>query len=397
MEILYDSKLKWLIILLAILVFSSCNSDREPNTKNSLTLSPQGTISYHLDSTTAHELLNLGTLGPNGDVFYLLNRDRGRVHFYDAQTQDKIDYIHFSRDPKNNLSGASGVKVLSQDLSWVFHRPLVISLFSNRKNEVLLRKNINLPMYQDRWSLREAYFAGFAEPIEVSDSTLIVNLAPIITRYRLLDENASIIDYPFLSKINLNKGELIDLPIYYPPSTNNAAPSLVFRVFMQEAKDYFIIGFVHDPVIYKVDKVTGQLLGQYYVRSKYPIDFTPTKGITDGKSLAGFQEMNYRYFQVLYDPYRKVFYRQVRHPNFEYELGTSYYSSMERMEGFSVMIFDEEFKKLGEVDFPPKTYGYQAWYVGPEGLYISKSNYNNPEMREDFMDFDLFVLTPLEE
>lgn len=392
-----NPELAWLAVLLTMLVFSSCNYDLKQQVESTYTLTKHSTISYPLDSTTAHEVLNLGALGQNAEIFYLSNRDRGRVHFYDTQTHDKLDFIHFSNDPKNNLSGARGLKVLNKDTLVVFHRPLIVSLYSKSRNEVLLRQNVNLPMYQGRWSLREAYFAGFVDPIFVGDSNIIVNLAPIITRYRLLDVHASITNYPFLSKIDLHTGKLIDLPIYYPSSTEHAAPSLVYSVYIEEGIDYFIVGFVHDAVLFKVDKQTGKLWGEYKVSSQYPIDFSSTKGITDGKILTDFRETNYRYYQILYDPYRKVFYRQVLHPNPEFDSSIQFFSTMDAPQGFSILIFNEDFEKLGEVDFPAKTYGYQGWYVGTEGLYISKSNYNNPEMREDFMDFDLFVLKPLEE
>ncbi len=389
--------IKWFVLLQTIFFITACGENQQEPIANSYTLEFSKTISYPLDSTTAHSPLDLGLASWDNSMFYLTNRDLGRVHFYDANTQEKIGHWHYTSDHKNSLSGAIGLFLLAEDSALVFKRPLVLSIFSNSKSDVLQRTFVELPKYEDTWSLREAYVAGFVRPIRIGDSTIIINLTPIMSLHRSLDPTSALADLPMLSKINIFTGEFEDLPITFPSSTKLVRESLAYPVYLAEATDYFVVGFVHDPVLYKVDKLSGEFLGSFTVSSQYPVDFTPSKGIADGGLLGEFREKNYRYFQMVYDPYRRVFYRQVRHPHNDYEIGTSYFSTMDRPEGFSIMIFDEDFKKLGEVDFPSKTYGYQAWYVGSEGLYISKSNYNNPDMREDFMDFDLFELKALED
>jgi hypothetical protein len=390
--------MKWFAFLQAVFFVTACTDKPQDTLASTHTLVYAKSIAYPLDSATAHSPLDLGLTPWNESIFYLTNRDLGRVHFYNAYTQEKIGYWHFTSDPRNKLSESFGLYLFGEDSLLVFHRPLVVSLFSQSKNEVIQRTFVELPMYEDsRNSFREASIAGLIRPIRVDDFSIIINLNPVISLYKKIDSKAQLTDYKMLSKINILKGEFEDLPIKFPSSTQDIHQGLGAVIYLAETKDYFLLGFQHDPILYKVDKRSEQVIGSFMVYSQYPVDFTPTKGITEGTLLGEFREKNYRYFQLIYDPYRRVFYRQVTHPNHDYGIGTRYYSSMDRPEGFSVMIFDEEFKKLGEVDFPPKTYGYQAWYVGPEGLYISKSNYNNPEMREDFMDFDLFVLKSLDE
>jgi hypothetical protein len=389
--------MKWFVLLQTIFFITACGENQQESFANRYTLEFSNTISYPLDSSTAHSPLDLGLVSWDSSVFYLTNRDLGRVHFYDANTQEKIGYWHFTSDPKNNLTGSIGLFLFAEDSLMVFKRPLVLSIFSNSKSEVLKRTFVELPKYEDTWNLREASVAGFIRPIRVGDSSIIINLDPVISLHQRIDPQATLTDFPMISKINIFTGEFEDLPITYPSSTKLIHQGIAAFVYLAEAKDYFLIGFAHDPVLYKVNKLSGELLRSFTVPSQYTVDFTPTKGIAGGKPLGEFREKNYRYFQMVYDPYRRVFYRQVIHPHYDYDIGTSYYSTMDRPEGFSVVIFDEDFKKLGEVDFPSKTYGYQAWYVGPEGLYISKSNYNNPDMREDFMDFDLFELKELED
>lgn len=391
------SPMKWFVLLQTIFFITACGENQQESFANRYTLEFSKTISYPLDSTAAHSPLDLGLVSWDSSMFYLTNRDLGRVHFYDANTQEKIGYWHFTSDPKNNLTGSIGLFLFAKDSLMVFKSPLVLSIFSHSQSDVVKRTFVELPKYNDRKSLRMASVAGFIRPIRVGDSTIIINLSPAILLYQELNPEATWADFPILSKINIFTGQFEDLSISYPSSINSVNQALATSIFLTEVEDYFVVGFVHDPVLYKVDKLSGEIAGSFIVSSQYPVDFTPSKGIADGLSLGEFRSQNYRFFQMVYDPYRQVFYRQVLHPNYDFEIGTRYYSTMDRPEGFSIMIFDEDFNKLGEVDFPSSTYGYQMWYVGSEGLYISKSNYNNPEMREDFMDFDLFELKELED
>ncbi len=388
--------MKWFVLLQTIFFITACEENQQESFTNRYTLEFSKTISYPLDSTAAHSPLDLGLVSWDSSVFYLTNRDLGRVHFYDANTQEKIEHWYFTSDPKNNLTGSVGLFLFAEDSLIVVKRPLLLSIFSNSQSDVLQRTLVELPKFDERRSLRYASVAGFIRPMRVDDSTIIINLTPVILLQQTMNPEATLADFPMLSKVNIFTGELEDLPITYPSSIRFVHPGLTNTIYLAEAEDYFVVGFVHDPVLYKVDKLSGELLGSFTVHSQYPVDFIPSKGMPVEK-LGEFREKNYRYFQVVYDPYRRVFYRQVLHPNHDYEIGTRYYSTMDRPESFSIMIFDEDFNKLGEVDFPSSTYGYQMWYVGPEGLYISKSNYNNPDMREDFMDFDLFELKALED
>jgi len=388
--------IKWFVLLQTIFFITACEENQQESFANRYTLEYSKSISYPLDSSTAHSPLDLGLVSWDSSVFYLTNRDLGRVHFYDAHTQEKIGHWYFTADPKNNLTGSIGLFLFAEDSLLVFKRPLVISLFSNSKSDVLKRTFVELPKFDERSSLRNASVAGFVRPIRVGDSNIIIKLTPVILLHQRIDPAVTMADFPILSKVNIFTGEFEDLPITYPSSIKFVHHGLTADIYLAEAANYFLVGFVHDPVLYKVDKLSGELLESFTIPSQYPVDFTPSKDMPVDK-LGEFREQNYRYFQMVYDPYRQVFYRQVLQPHLDFEIGTRYYSTMDRPEGFSIMIFDEDFNKLGEVDFPSKTYGYQAWYVGPEGLYISKSNYNNPEMREDFMDFDLFELKALED
>jgi hypothetical protein len=99
---------------------------------------------------------------------------------------------------------------------------------------------------------------------------------------------------------------------------------------------------------------------------------------------------NLSYIQILYDSFREVFYRIVLLPreveDHEYLDHTSTY-----LNDFSVMVFDKDFKFLGETKFSGGVYHPYLAFVGKKGLYISRGNPYNPENNEDSLTFDVFV------
>ena len=99
-----------------------------------------------------------------------------------------------------------------------------------------------------------------------------------------------------------------------------------------------------------------------------------------------------RYGDLMYDPYREVYYR-FAYPKTELDdkinwMGKSVYGRKK----FSVIILDKDFQIIGETLFPEAIYNPYASFVSKEGLYISRDYQMNYDQSEDFMTFELFKL-----
>ena len=99
-----------------------------------------------------------------------------------------------------------------------------------------------------------------------------------------------------------------------------------------------------------------------------------------------------RYGDLMYDPYREVYYR-FAYPKTELDdkinwMGKSVYGRKK----FSVIILDKDFQIIGETLFPEAIYNPYASFVSKEGLYISRDYQINYDQSEDFMTFELFKL-----
>lgn len=146
-----------------------------------------------------------------------------------------------------------------------------------------------------------------------------------------------------------------------------------------------VIGFypVFD-TLYVYDVFTHKLTEKKKVTSEY-IKLPPRK----------FQKNEIPYFytseipfyrQILYDPYRNVFYITVKH-----------YLNMEKTvnqgdENFSVLVLNTHLKVIKEWFFEAKKYDYNNILILPDGVYISNTNnYADKNAQQSFSGFNLLA------
>lgn len=102
------------------------------------------------------------------------------------------------------------------------------------------------------------------------------------------------------------------------------------------------------------------------------------------------------YGNMLYDPYREVYYR-IAYPRTEMDKGVR---AMELLmygrKCFSIIIIDKDFNVLGETLFPDYTYNSKLMFIREGGLYISDSHYMNPAFSDDILSFQRFDLVEKE-
>ena len=101
------------------------------------------------------------------------------------------------------------------------------------------------------------------------------------------------------------------------------------------------------------------------------------------------------YSHIMYDKYRDIYYRFAEMPC---ELGANEYVYNDaKAREFSVIIFDKDFRIIGETKFPGNKYFYKMSFIGRDGLYISENNEANPEFDENKLVFACFKLQDLKQ
>ncbi len=96
----------------------------------------------------------------------------------------------------------------------------------------------------------------------------------------------------------------------------------------------------------------------------------------------------YNYFIISYDSYRKRYYRFLFKPIPEgRNIDNLTMANVYAYKPCTILIFDENFKKLGEYDLPDNRFFVIDHFVAPDGLYISENHPENPELNEDILRF----------
>jgi len=97
-----------------------------------------------------------------------------------------------------------------------------------------------------------------------------------------------------------------------------------------------------------------------------------------------------RYGNIIYDPYRQVYYRFV-YPKVEVEEDSNLQQIALFPTPFSIMILDKDLNTLGEQFFESLFVTSNA-FVGKDGLYLSINHPENDENQEDYLSFKLMKL-----
>jgi hypothetical protein len=111
----------------------------------------------------------------------------------------------------------------------------------------------------------------------------------------------------------------------------------------------------------------------------------PLGGVTSEEQFYKYMQTKPQYAGIWYDKYRKIYYRVALQKDDTIKNAWS-------AQPFSIIVLDNNFKKVGETKFPAKKYHYLGIMVGKEGLYLPLGNANNEEIDEENLVYDIFKL-----
>lgn len=383
--------IKAIFICLLVFIFSGCKSDRENDVisleKDTIIVSkisfqPIDTIQFLLSSRTERNSYDIRDIQYNeqdSDHTYIsfLNREKNTIEFYNYKTQvcefhvpiyfTKVInyYVHnldsiFVLGYRNNLLGLVGHdgKVLKQ---W-YIMDTVITLYGYYEIPILFANNkiytqmspasnvLNKLHRSNQYKKKYSYNVDYA--INVDDTT----------------NGERIVVYP----------EEYQRDFYYYSISSRAANT--------NGELVYAFGLSHNLFIYKNEQLikTIPAKSQYW---KTNIPF-PWKHYMDYNFIAKYLTVEARYCQVIYDKYRHLYYRVVRHSyNYENKDGSVNYWFDNP---WSIIVLNEDFKNLGEVKFPPKTFFYPKMLVSKDGLLVSNDHNLNPIYDPKKLSFILF-------
>ena len=202
-------------------------------------------------------------------------------------------------------------------------------------------------------------------------------------------------NYPIFAALDLNTGELDWASLNFPTTFNGDYSHIQsgdsFTYDYNYKDDRLVCSFIESDSIMVTDDLST--VKWYNAKSRFldsmiPYINDPTEDVYDLIR----KEEKPKYWHLMYDKYRDVYYRFAEMPCELAENEDPYDEFAPRAREFSVIILDKDFRIIGETKFPGKKYFYKMSFVGRDGLYISENNLANPEFDEDKLVFACFKL-----
>ncbi|RPH30453.1 MAG: DUF4221 domain-containing protein [Bacteroidales bacterium] len=193
---------------------------------------------------------------------------------------------------------------------------------------------------------------------------------------------------PFIAEFSLANNSLDLLPILYSNFfVENNNVGYLFCPMVSFYDDIVYYGFEGESNIYTYNLQTKEY-NAFGARSKY------SKNLTDilPESTSEVKKAQHRiesvsFFNIIYDPYRKFFYR-LHYCDQKYQVSKNLFNTYND-KLLSIMIFDNKFKLIKEIQLDKQTFYSEFWCVTLDGLLLNANHELNANTSENYINFKL--------
>lgn len=348
-----------------------------------MTLVKTDSLSFQLDERTKNELFNYALYADKEKTYFSFqNQNTNELLFYNLATQDFEFKMTPPMDGSNGVGRVSGYYIHNMDSIYLTNLDIKEISLINKECSVL-----NKYLYDQDCEGKElsSFYLGGAhyKPAQQIGRTLYLYSGP----NRFIEQD------PVAITFDMDNGTIKALPFCYPdyPGSDIKLKKYGLEDSFSRCYDgkHFIYSFYYDENIY-IATPSHDSIEKRPIKSKY---FEKVQLPDELKATPQDFCLNAWYGNLLYDPYREVYYR-IAYPSSE---------SMDKgvrpvelfsygRKNFSIIILDKDLNIIGETLFPDYTYNSWVLFVAKDGLYISSSHYLNPNFSDDLLSFHKFEL-----
>ena len=375
-----------------ILTLVSCQPSKNNNGKrqNEVELVAEKQLVFPLDEQTYYLSKSMFQFEENGKEYLHFENTRKSLYnivIFDIENRQIAKQIPLHKTGPNGLPAVFGSRP-SPGAQYILVAQNNISRISsiNDKGEVIRNYNFQTPESQFTSLHLGSYYntPGF-----VKDSCLFLKIG--IPKPDMKRE-----DWPkthMFASLDLRTGKVKWVPIFYPPifkeEYENIDGGYGFSYDYNYKENRLICGFFGYDSLMVTDDLKH--IRWYNAKSRYLKSMRPKLGnaMAGINSIIEFCETP-KYWHIMYDKYRNVYYRFAEMP-YKLAPNESPYDEPKGKE-FSVIVLNKDFEIIGETRFPGKKYFYKMSFVGREGLYISENNLENPQFDENKLVFTCFKI-----
>ncbi len=384
-------KIIGLAILFAVLLSSCTQSSRTFN--DSVRLSGGDTLNFVIDDSTYYESKAMFQFEHDGKeyLFFQTSRDKGvlRVLIYDIEKENLYRSVPLYKQGPNGIPGLLGGYPLGMNRFLITAAAPFIYIV-NGKGHITFKSE---PLFNNRQFgeyCLAMFYSYYASPAIRRDS--MVYYAQTSIGYPHTEDTWKTSN--IFSYVDLQTGELGRTKFCYPSVFNGK--ELERRLSYEVDHSYadtgkeVAVSFTQTDSIYVSSDF--EHVRAYDARSRYFPSLQPEPYDVTKDTNIWLRKKNRKpdYYHLLYDKYRKVFYRFARMP-YEFPSDESPMGEDKGRE-FSIVVLNDKYEIIGETRFPGNTYNYRMCFVGKKGLYISLNNLGNPDFSENILSFRCFTL-----
>lgn len=384
------------LFLLNVILLSACQAKyNEQKTIYTKQLEKNKQISLPIDENTYFVSRSIFQFEENGkEYLFFENREKRMYDFvlFDLKDQKEAKRIPIQREGPNGVPAMKGSRPFPDSNTFLVfqHNISRISLLEGNGHVIK-----NYPIRADG-KFVDANLSSIASwPTFSRDSVVYFN--------QYSKGRGSRIGYdriPLFASLDLRTGKTDWPSLYFPTrfdgdySRIKGDDGMAYDYNVKENRLVCSFDF-YDSIM-----VTDNLkdVKWYNAKSKYLKSMKPNvdNHTNDLNALIKYMEKP-KYFHLLYDKYRDVYYRFAIMPCELAKNESPYDYFAPKAREFSVIILNNEFEIIGETKFPGNKYFFLMSFVGKDGLYISENNLANPEFDENKLVFSCFKLVDVNE
>ena len=372
------------IISLFLLGSYSCKGEKGEPQDNYTLEATENIKSYPLDSYVKYNPFYLWTFEENGKRYLsFLNYGTTQLYFYDFDTEKFLSKVTLEQEGPDGVGILSGYYI--KDFNHIYVSSYIYQGIIRVDTTGVIVQKIPYRKTGSGYKIISSYNASshpYLPPIFIVDKMYITQQ----NNERFCPAEKT----PISVVIDTVQKKYTSLPLTFSILTEKQKESNgddFSRTY--DGKNFIYSFYVDEDIL--VTSIDHAEVKRIKAKSKYintpdeKLDFESESAPIKVLTLA-------RYGDLIYDPYREVYYR-FAYPKTELEDNVNWWGkAIYGRKKFSVIILDKDFQIIGETLFPEAIYNPYASFVSKEGLYISRDYQINYDQSEDFMTFELFKL-----
>lgn len=327
------------------------------------------------------------------DKSYLsfINEENRYLYIYDYSTGKSLKKINLKKEGPDGVGNTKlmGHFVHTLDSIFIYSYYVATIFLIDSAGKVLNKKKL---FDNDNNEISQAYPTIRTEmPAFIKNRKLYIMGRP---------PAQSLVDHTTITNvIEIDIDSFIIRKLFHGPLIYNCANwgfDMKYRLqgWYNNISNKFIYSFGADPFVHETDHVNyskKHFLGSKYFdgvepfhKNRYAImgeDFPREKVVQ-------FEFTSPEYSSIVFDPFKKVYYRFVNLPLTEDQIDSPQRNKY--FKPFSIIIADTDFKKIGEVKLPYGRYYPYMFFLTQEGLHIAR--YDEYEKNEEKLVFGILKL-----